>query len=444
MRDQLRWLDSLQGSGIRPGLRRMRTVLRALGNPQHSYRTVIVAGTNGKGSTASTLASILTTAGVRTGLYTSPHLVDVRERWQIDGEPVSRAMLRDAVRRLREAATDSGIHPTYFEALTLVAFILFESAKCDLVVLEVGLGGRLDATNVTRPVAALVTPIGIDHTEFLGTTIRSIAREKAGVIHRGSIALTSNREPEATKIIRKRAGDVGSRLFEITADSRATAVRDEKGFLSFRLATPHGSYRLRSPLVGLHQVDNVTLAVRAAEELARLEPRITKAAIERGVTATRWRGRLERFEIGNHVVWVDGAHNGHAAARIAEFIDRRIARPRTIVFGIMGDKDVHDVVAMLLPRFDRVILTEPESTRAMPARHLEELARAVGVTPRIVRDPRRAILAALEGAERRMVICGSLYLAGTAVRVLDRLRAANPATTRTKSDTTVATPAARR
>jgi dihydrofolate synthase/folylpolyglutamate synthase len=444
LRDELRYLDSLQGSGIRPGLRRMRAVLRALGNPQRRYRTVIVAGTNGKGSTASTLASILTQAGLRTGLYTSPHLVDIRERWQIDALPVDLALLRDAIRRLREAAERSGIHPTYFEALTLVGFSIFESARCDIVVLEVGLGGRLDATNVTRPIAALVTPIGVDHTEFLGATIRSIAREKAGVIHRGAIALTSNCEPEALEVIRSRARAVGSHLFEVVVDSRASTVRDAGGALTFRLATPHRTYRLQSPLVGLHQVDNVTLAVRAAEEIAQSEPRITKAAIARGVAATRWRGRLERFEIGDHVVWVDGAHNGHAATRIAEFIDRRVARPRTIVFGIMGDKDVHDVVATLLPRFDRVILTEPESSRAMPARHLDELARAAGVVPRVVRDPRRAIAAALAGDERQVVICGSLYLAGTAVRVLDRLRDAKTTRASVKSESAAAKPIARR
>jgi len=161
--EHLAWLDSLQGSGIRPGLSRMRAVLRALGQPQRAYHSIIVAGTNGKGSTSATLASILTTSGYKTGLYTSPHLVDIRERWMINREKIEAPLLEHSIALLRRASEKS-ITPTYFEALTLIAFIAFREAGCEVVVLEVGMGGRLDATNVVRPLAALITPIGIDHT----------------------------------------------------------------------------------------------------------------------------------------------------------------------------------------------------------------------------------------------------------------------------------------
>ncbi|HEY6843579.1 MAG TPA: Mur ligase family protein, partial [Thermoanaerobaculia bacterium] len=164
MTGQLDWLDSLQGSGIRPGLGRMRAVLRVLGRPQHAYRSIIVAGTNGKGSTSATLASILHESGYRTGLYTSPHLVDIRERWRIDGKLIEPTLLGRAIDELRRASEKSGILPTYFEAMTLIAFIAFRDAACDIAVLEVGMGGRLDATNVVRPMASLITPIGLDHT----------------------------------------------------------------------------------------------------------------------------------------------------------------------------------------------------------------------------------------------------------------------------------------
>jgi dihydrofolate synthase/folylpolyglutamate synthase len=171
----LQWLDSLQGSGIRPGLGRMRALLRELGAPHKKYPCVIVAGTNGKGSTSAMLTSILDAAGYRTGFYTSPHLVDLRERWQIAGQWISRELLDECLEELRAASTE--ILPTYFEALTLIAFIAFAKAKCDMVVLEVGMGGRLDATNVVKPLAAVITPIGMDHMEYLGETLKEIAGE---------------------------------------------------------------------------------------------------------------------------------------------------------------------------------------------------------------------------------------------------------------------------
>src|SRR6185369_9157104 len=178
-RSALLYLDSLQASGIRPGLGRIRAMLRSLHHPERAYPAIIIAGTNGKGSTSATLASILQQSGYRTGLYTSPHLVDIRERWSIDGAMIEPALLERSVELLREAAERVSITPTYFEALTIVAFIAFQLAGCEIAVLEVGMGGRLDATNVVRPLAALITPIGFDHMEFLGNTIAKIAMEKA-------------------------------------------------------------------------------------------------------------------------------------------------------------------------------------------------------------------------------------------------------------------------
>ena len=214
----LAWLDSLQGSGIRPGLGRMRTLLRALGRPHRASPAIIVAGTNGKGSTSAMLASILEASGYRTGFYTSPHLVELRERWMIGGAMIDPASLDACIEQLQRASERVGIAPTYFEALTLIAFIAFARAKCDVMVLEVGMGGRLDATNVVRPLAAVITPIGIDHTEYLGNTIRKIAAEKAGVIHRGTIALTSNDEPISLDVIRKRAHKFGNRFVHVTEE----------------------------------------------------------------------------------------------------------------------------------------------------------------------------------------------------------------------------------
>lgn len=389
----LEWLDALQGSGIRPGLTRMRALLHALGRPEKKYPSIIVAGTNGKGSTCATLESILRTSGYHTGLYTSPHLVDIHERWMIDGMPIADALLDDSIARLQQAAEDTGIVPTYFEALTLIAFVAFAEAACEIAVLEVGMGGRLDATNVVKPIASIITPVGLDHTEFLGNTIRKIAAEKAGVIHRGAIVLTTNEDPIALDVLRRRTAMFGNRFI---------IVRDEHD----------------APLEGDFQRHNVALAVRASRELRRVLPRITDDAIERGVARTRWRGRLEHVQIAGKDIWIDGAHNLHAAKAIAGFIEERVPRPRLLVFGIMSDKDVHGVVETLFPLFDRVIATEPYPPRSAAAAEIAALAVNGVAEP----DPRAAFDRALRSRDQSIFIGGSLYLAGAAIEYFDAQR----------------------
>ena len=211
----------------------MRALLRALRNPERAYRSIIVAGTNGKGSTSATLASILHESGYRTGLYTSPHLVELRERWMIAGAAIDDGLLTHSIALLQRAAADSGITPTYFEALTLIAFVAFREEKCEIVVLEVGMGGRLDATNVVRPLAALITPIGFDHMEYLGTTLRQIAAEKAGVIHRGAVATMRTPSPRwrrsSPRACRRRASSSsGSWATKTSPPSRARSSRTSR------------------------------------------------------------------------------------------------------------------------------------------------------------------------------------------------------------------------
>ncbi|MGK2857502.1 MAG: bifunctional folylpolyglutamate synthase/dihydrofolate synthase [Thermoanaerobaculia bacterium] len=419
-RGAIRWLDSLQGSGIRPGLDRMRALLRAAGNPHRAYETVIVAGTNGKGSTSATIASILGRAGLRTGLYTSPHLVDLRERWRIGDADVSRDALHAAIREMYVSSSKCGIEPTYFEALTLLAFLIFRAAKCDVAVLEVGMGGRLDATNVTRPLVALVAPVAMDHQEFLGETIEAIAREKAGVIHRGTAAVTSVRDPRALRVIRGRATHVGSVLSETAKECRVSKVRYEGGGFAFRLVTPAGRYELRTPLAGLHQCDNVALAVRGAETLRATYPSITRKAIVDGVASTRWRGRLERVELAHGVVWIDGGHNEDAIRMILPFVEEQIPHPRCLVFGIMRDKDWATVAKLVFPLFDRIILTKPDPERGCDP---GALARLSGLDRRRVTiraRPADAVRLAVEECWPATLVCGSLYLAGAAIGVLDR------------------------
>jgi dihydrofolate synthase/folylpolyglutamate synthase len=357
-------------------------MLRALGNPERDYRSIIVAGTNGKGSTSSMIASILRESGLRVGLYTSPHLVDIRERWMIDGAPISDELLDESIERLREVG---GIVPTYFEALTIVAFIAFARAKCDVAVLEVGMGGRLDATNVVKPIASVITPVGFDHTEWLGSTIRKIAAEKAGVIHRGAIVLTSNDDPVVVDVLKKRAAKFDNEFHVVTEDHD-------------------------TPLHGNFQRRNAALAVATARALG-----IDEQSIERGVASTQWRGRLEHLRVRGRDVWIDGAHNAHAARAIEPFIES-LARPRLLVFGIMSDKEIGDVEHILYPLFDSIITTEPFPPRSANAASLANAPNAVAEP-----DPNAAFARALDSAAPVIVVAGSLYLAGAAIAFFDKI-----------------------
>ena len=379
----LQWLDSLQGTGIRPGLSRIRALLRELKHPERAYRSIIIAGTNGKGSTSAMIESIVRASGVRTGFYTSPHLVDIRERWMIDGAMIEPELLDRSIEELHGAADRVGIVPTYFEALTVVAFIAFARAGCELVVLEVGMGGRLDATNVVKPIASVITPIGLDHQEFLGDTIAKIAFEKAGVIHRGAVVLTSNEDERVLRILRRRAEKFGNRFIVVSGEHD-------------------------TPLAGTFQRRNAALAVATARALG-----IDEKAIEAGVSNTRWRGRLECLTVGDKQIWIDGGHNPHAVAQTAPFIDAHVPRPRLLVFGIMSDKDVSAVTGALFPLFDRIITTEPYPPRSVAAGSFP------GATP--IADPDEAFRAALASGERSIVVTGSLYLAGAALRFFDKI-----------------------
>lgn len=382
----LEWLDQLQGSGIRPGLGRMRALLAALGKPHRRYPSILVAGTNGKGSTSAMLTSILNASGRRTGHYTSPHLVDLRERWTIAGTPVEPSLLDACIADLRSAGERIGITPTYFEALTLIAFIAFAKAACDIAVLEVGMGGRLDATNVVRPIAAVITPVGMDHMEYLGNTLRRIAAEKAGIIHRGALVLTSSDDPVVLDVLHRRAARFGTRVLHVTEEHD-------------------------TPLAGGFQRRNAGLAVRTARELG-----VEETAIAQGVRNTRWRGRLEHFRVQGKDVWIDGGHNAHAIEQTAPFFEANVARPRVLVFGMMSDKDVQPVVDRLFPLFDRVIATEPYPPRSVKA---EAFTGATAIA-----SPDDAFRAALQSPEPSIVITGSLYLAGAAIAFFDNLAGA--------------------
>jgi len=390
---------------MRFGLETIRGLLRSLGDPQNSFPSVLVAGTNGKGSVASYLSNILSCAGLRTALYLSPHVVRLEERFQIDSRLISRPDLADCLSQVAGVAAKTGCRQTYFETLTAAAFLYFSKSAVDVAVLEVGMGGRLDSTNIVDPLLSIITPIGIDHQQQLGATIEQIAGEKAGIIHQARPVLTAPQVPEAGRVLRARAQETEAPFHELDK-SEITAVNSEGGVCSL---TYHGiSATLR--LLGSHQVENAALAIRAAELLA---PHlvVSRSAMARGIERTEIPGRIQR--IGkNPLIFVDGGHNRQAAANLVRFLEAETPKPRALVFSMMRDKDIREVADLLRPAFDRVFVTQMESPRAASiARLLEAFPQAASVD-----CPADALDQAKSSSAATIVVFGSFHLAGDVLR----------------------------
>jgi dihydrofolate synthase/folylpolyglutamate synthase len=412
--DPLPILARLDGLGIKLGLERARFLLTALGDPQRRFPAVLVAGTNGKGSTSAFLAAMAQAAGYRTGLYTSPHLEVVEERLKIDGRMIPPGELGRLLADLVDLAErETGSPPTYFEAVTLAAFQWFAEEQVDLAVVEVGLGGRLDATNLCDPILSLITPIGLDHQEYLGDTLASIAREKAGILRPDRPALVWIEEPEAAESVREAAAETGADLRFASEEVRIEEI-EPHGWTGQRvhLVTSRCAYDLEIALLGAHQAINLGLAVRAAETLADLGfDRFDPTAIREGAAACRWPGRLEAIDLpGNRRLLLDAAHNPAGAAVLADFLDR-MEEPADLLFGVLADKDYTEMLALLAPRARRIVLTTPASPRAKdPAELAALLGGREGVF--VERDLGRALERALGWDGKVLVACGSIFLIG--------------------------------
>jgi dihydrofolate synthase/folylpolyglutamate synthase len=408
-------LSRLEALGIKLGLERARSVLTAMGEPQRRFPAVLIAGTNGKGSTSAFLAAMARAAGYRTGLYTSPHLERVEERLQIDGREIETgrfgAILADLVVL---AERETGAPPTYFEAVTLAAFQWFAEEQVDLAVVEVGLGGRLDATNLCDPILSLITPIGFDHQEFLGDTLASIAHEKAGILRSGKPGLVWIEEPEAAESVREVATEIGADVRFASEEVRIEEVVAEgwKG-QRVRLTTPVRSYGLEIALLGTHQAINLGLAVRAAEMLVDLGfDRFDPPTIAEGAAACRWPGRLESIDLsGGRRVLLDAAHNPAGAAVLAKFLDR-MGEPVDLLFGVLADKDYASMLGLLAPRARRIVLTAPASPRAKDPAELAALLAGHPGEVIVEPDRDRALDRALALGGGILVACGSIFLIG--------------------------------
>lgn len=395
------------------GLDRIQRLLEEMGSPHRGGRFVHVAGTNGKGSTCAMIEGGLRAAGLRTGLYTSPHLVEPTERIRIDGAPVEPGRFAAACQVVHEAAErllaagDLECHPTYFETVTAMAFVIFRELRVDIAVLEVGLGGRLDATNVVQPELAVITPIDFDHEAFLGKSLEAIAAEKAGILKRGSMALFAPQRSEVEPVLARHASEAGIS----PARTSDWEIRDvEIHALGNRFAaTGRNTVRVECPLAGEHQVTNAHTAVAALELLG-----VSRAAIEEGIRSVCWPGRLERVAKGPDI-FLDGAHNPAGARALAAYIRRfHSGRQVWLVYGAMRDKAVAEMAGILGPVASEVVFAAPGQARAVRPEILLELFDH----PRARTVPDFSTALALirkeAGAGDAVFVTGSLFLVGEA------------------------------
>ncbi len=418
------YIQDLQRFGIKLGLENVTNVLASFDHPQRSFPSVHIAGTNGKGSVCAMLAEILSLHGLRVGLYTSPHLVRVEERIRAGGEEISTrdfcrltAVIKGRIDRLL-ARKKLEAHPTFFEVLTILALLYFREKKVDIAVLEVGMGGRFDATNVVTPLVSVITNISKDHQEYLGKKIGQIAFEKAGIIKPGVPVVCGAESKTALGVIRRHAGEKEAPLFlALDRENRLTGEK-KKGCYIFEYSFGDEMFRFSPGLLGAHQGRNAAIAIAAASVLNWVWKPLEKKKIIRGIGQARWEGRLESVS-RNPLILLDGAHNEAGAAALARYITDFCPEPPVIVLAIMKDKAVKRVSRILFPLGKKVILTSIPYPRAAPAEEVSRLARPFRDKIILEASLKKAVDIARAEAGRRgtVLITGSLFLVGEAKKM---------------------------
>lgn len=427
--DAVRYLLSLgrelaaptQAAAAKFDLENIAVLAERLGHPQRAYPAAHIAGTNGKGSTAAFLESILRQAGCRTGLYTSPHLERINERIRVNGEEISDSAFAETFTHVHSlieellAAAKLRAHPTYFECITAMAFEYFAKARSDFGVFEVGLGGRLDATNILSPAVSLITRIDFDHENFLGHSLAEIASEKAGILKPGVPIVLAEQRPEAREVVLGRASKLGCSVVETNVAYRIDRMRTEDGCVRAQVTDATGlTMELAPRLPGLFQLQNALNAVAAARLLRERGFRISDEAITRGISKTVWPGRLEKLETRPEI-YLDGAHNPGAARELAVFWEQNFAGRRIfVIYGALRDKAVDEIAGILFPLAAEVVFTEPRTSRAISAAQLAEIAGHHAGISSIIADAEQALDHALSEAspEDAVFVTGSLYLVG--------------------------------
>ncbi len=427
-REALSWIHSISRFGMNQGLQRIELLLHYLGDPHKKLKYLHIGGTNGKGSTAAFAASVLEAAGYGVGLYTSPYLEQFTNRMAINGKDISRERLVELVERVkplveRVAAESSYGHPTEFEVVTALAFSYFAGESPDIIVLEVGLGGRLDATNVVQPLVTVLTTISLEHTQVLGNTVEAIAREKAGIIKEGSPVATQARGV-ALEVFQNTCREKNVPLFSLGEDFKAERVAGDLNGQSFHYrGLRHDFFNLHISLLGDYQVNNAALALAALELLEEKGFLLPEEAIRSGLHNARWPGRLEIMRRSPLVV-IDGAHNLEAFQNLRQTLNHTFSYRRLIlVLGILGDKAVEEILQEILPAADILVVTKPNSPRAADPRDLEKIASKMISGPVYVREsiPDAVKLAlSLARAPDLVLIAGSLYVISDARQFLKK------------------------
>ena len=418
-------------------LAHMRVLLQAMDHPERAFPSVLIAGTNGKGSTAATLASILQASGLKTGLYTSPHLIKLNERIRVNGVSISDddfAALHGQVDRIAErlvAKADLPWHPSFFEMMTAIAFAHFARERVEIAVLEVGMGGRLDATNVVEPLVSVIADISLDHQKFLGNTVGEIAREKVGIIRPGGVVVTLPQQPEANDVIGNTILDLGAhgvsavQYVPPVSPGSTEYLKPGPGSISryqYPLQVLGKQILVATPLLGRHQLRNVALAISTAEELRKQGfTAITAESIEHGIRETRWPGRFQ--VIPAHDGWpeviFDVAHNPAGAWALRSALSERYEnRPLIFVFGAMRDKAISEMTEILFPLAELVLATRVENPRSATADEIQLAGSRTGAEIEPVPDVEAGLARARMAATSHsvIVVTGSIYLVGEAMR----------------------------
>lgn len=421
--EALAYIHSVQWLGSRPGLSRTEELLRRLGNPEKQLKFVHVAGTNGKGSTCACIASVLTQAGYRVGFNLSPYILRFNERIQISGVEISDEELAALVEEIRPHAEAMDDHPTEFELITALALLYFCRKRCDIVVLEVGLGGELDSTNVIPcPEVAVIAAMGYDHTQVLGDTMEQIASAKAGIIKEGGTVVSYGGNAEADEVFRRRCAEKHARLIPVD-HSRVTALSADLSENVFSCA-PYGELHL--PLIGRYQLKNACTAITALEALREKGWHITDEHIRRGLAAVRWPGRFEVLR-REPLFLLDGAHNPHGMAATAESL--RLYLPQGgihFLVGVMADKDVEPMLTLLAPLAADFTAVQPDNARAMEAEELRQRLARFGVEATAAESVAAGVEQVLRRAEQdggAACALGSLYFSGDVRRAVETLTA---------------------
>jgi len=411
------FLNSLSDFGIKLGLDKTNFYLQKLGNPHFKYPSILVAGTNGKGSVCKALSKILEFSNYKVGLYTSPHLIDVKERIKINEENISEEEFNENIIRLKKIIEKQPVHmyPTYFEALTIIAFLYFYQKKIDILVCEVGMGGRFDATNVLPSFIEIITKIGLDHTEFLGKTYKEIANEKAGIIKEKTIVLSAKQKKDAMKVIKKKTKDKNSEIFIYGEDFKGKLLDISQDGMIFNFYGKEKMKNLKTQLLGLHQVENLSIAIETSLILKEKGYKIKEESIRKAIENINWPCRFQLLRKNPYII-VDGAHNVDGVKNLMKNLKRIFPNKKfSFLVGILKDKDYKNMVRILEKYTENIIFTKPNSERAVQPEILKEIINNKK-NVKIIEDPKEAYQF-IKKTDENWLIFGSLYLSGEILKI---------------------------